>query len=91
MWFKLNYNGRDHTYTHTNAERHPNSNAGADTDSVPDTDAHAVPVAKPDAYADRVQPFHLPYFGDDPYDVVTVPLRMKGLCVLVGEGYARRS
>jgi len=61
VWFKLNYNGRDHTYTHTNAERHPNSNAGADTDSVPHTDAHAVPIAKPIAkpntYAVRDQPF----------------------------------
>jgi len=49
----------DYAYTHTDAECDPNSNAGADTDSLPHTDAHAVPIAKPNANATRDQPFHL--------------------------------
>jgi hypothetical protein len=51
----------DHAYTHTDAGCDPNSNAGADSDSVPHTDAQAVSIAKPDAYAVPNQPFHLRY------------------------------
>ena len=53
MRFERNFYGRNHAYPHTDAECHPNSNAGADTDSVPDPDAHSVPIAKPEAYAVR--------------------------------------
>ena len=61
MRFERNVYRRDYAYTYTDAECHPHSNASADTDSVPRTDAHAVPVAKPIAkpntYAVRDQPF----------------------------------
>ena len=53
MRVECNVDRGDYAYTHTNAECDPNSNASADTDSVPHTDAHAVSIAKPNAYAVR--------------------------------------